>query len=288
LPELPEVETVRQGLEPLTIGRTIAQVSVKHPRALRRNAGSTAAFKKSLTGKKIQKVSRRGKYLWFEFDDSHLLLVAHLGLSGQFRPTAKNVRHERLRINFADDLPGLSFCDQRTFGALYLDEWAATTPVPSSISHIALDPFDSAFELDPVIERTRTKQVPIKAALLDQTLISGVGNIYADESLWRSKIHPLTRASALSRPRLRELFQNVNDVMSEALGSGGTTFDGLYVSVNGESGAFSQRLDAYGRGGQACRRCGKKMVREKFANRSSVRCPKCQPVPKSMPRRRAS
>jgi formamidopyrimidine-DNA glycosylase len=285
LPELPEVETVRQGLEPLTLRRTIKKVQIKHARVLRRNSSSAAAFRKSLASKTIKKVSRRGKYLWFEFEQSPQLLVAHLGLSGQFRPVSaqgQKVRHERLRITFTDDGDELAFCDQRTFGGLYLDEPAGQMQVPSSISHIALDPFDPAFELDPVIERARSKRVAIKAALLDQTLISGVGNIYADESLWRSRIHPLTRASTLTRPRLRELFRNVNDVMSEALGSGGTTFDGLYVSVNGESGSFSERLDAYGRGGKACRRCGKKLMREKFANRSSVRCPKCQPIPRSV------
>lgn len=211
--------------------------------------------------------------------------MAHLGLSGQFRPAqaGQKVPHERARIRFDDSGPDLVFCDQRTFGGLYIDEIPdsqSAAPVPASIAHIALDPFDSKYQREEVAHRIRNKNVAIKAALLDQTVVSGVGNIYADESLWRSKIHPLSRAKGLAPKRIDLLLTHVNDVLNEALGSGGTTFDGLYVSVNGESGRFSERLAAYGRGGKPCLRCGATLRREKFANRSSVRCPKCQPAPK--------
>ena len=253
--------------------------------------------------------------MWFTFDGTDACLVAHLGLSGQFRPatpghplthdaltrdrltpealTPDTLTHERARISFEDDGPDLVFCDQRTFGGLYLDEAihlqdAPSAPqpdggalVPSSICHIALDPFDPNFSPAQVIDRLRRKDVPIKAALLDQTVLSGVGNIYADESLWRSKIHPLARTKRINPSKLNQLLMTVNDVLSEALGSGGTTFDGLYVTVNGESGSFSDRLAAYGRGGKPCNRCGTILRREKYANRSSVRCPKCQPTPKA-------
>ncbi len=292
MPELPEVETVRRGLVPLCQGRTISLVKVSHPRTTRRDANQRT-FARRLKGQRIVSVERRGKYLWFTLANTNQCLVAHLGLSGQFRPavSGQKVAHERARISFDDHRPDLVFCDQRTFGGLYLDELVAQkTPagapdkqnVPSSVAHIALDPFDPKFTRQPVVDRLRQRNVAIKTALLDQTVISGVGNIYADESLWRSKIHPLTRAKRLSGRRIDELLTHVNDVLFEALGSGGTTFDGLYVSVNGESGEFSQRLAAYGRGGKPCQRCGATLRREKFANRSSVRCPKCQPAPRHL------
>lgn len=285
MPELPEVETVRKGLGPLCEGREIAGVIVYHPRAIRRDPKSKT-FGQRLVGKKISSVKRRGKYLWLTFANSSQCLVAHLGLSGQFRPARPGevVAHERVRFNFDDQMADLVFCDQRTFGALFIDDLLPASPAdiesPSLISHIALDPFDPNFAIDPVLDKFSRRNVAIKTVLLDQTVLSGVGNIYADESLWRSKIHPLTRSNHLSRKRLSVLLTHVNDVLSEALGSGGTTFDGLYVAVNGESGRFSRSLAAYGRGGQPCHRCGATLCREKFANRSSVHCPKCQPAPK--------
>jgi formamidopyrimidine-DNA glycosylase len=170
------------------------------------------------------------------------------------------------------------FVDQRTFGGLMVTELDGG--VPLEVLHIARDPLDPLFDDADFIGRLRRKDVGIKRALLDQTLISGVGNIYADEALWRTSMHYARTARNLHRTDAEALLANVRAVMSEALAEGGTSFDALYVNVNGQSGYFSRSLDAYGREGQPCRRCGSPIVREPFMNRSSFRCPTCQPRPR--------
>ena len=280
MPELPEVETVRQGLAKWVTGRRIGTVEVRHPRAIRRHVPGDVHFAAVLKGRTITDVARRGKYLWLPLDSGDAI-IAHLGMSGQLlmQPAeAEDEVHLRVRVTFADDGPQLRFVDQRTFGGLSVSEGGAE--LPDEIAHIARDPIDPLFDDELFVARLRGKHTEIKRALLDQTLISGIGNIYADEALWRAQLHGVRPTDALSRPAVRRLLAHVRDVLGEAIVAGGTTFDALYVNVNGESGYFERSLNAYGREGQPCHRCGTIMRREQFMNRSSYSCPRCQPRPR--------
>lgn len=284
MPELPEVEVVRRGLDPYVAGRLIERVDVLHPRAVRRHTPGSRAFAHALRGRTIECVSRRGKYLWFRLDDG--ALVAHLGMSGQLllpSTEARDETHLRVRIRLSDADREVRFVDQRTFGGLHVDslvEDDAGGAVPSSVAHIARDPLDPRFDDTAFSRALRRRDSGIKRSLLDQSLISGVGNIYADEALWRSRLHYDRPARLLAPADVRSLLGHVRDVMSEALAQGGTSFDSLYVNVNGESGWFDRSLDAYGREGEPCSRCGTPLVREPFMNRSSYRCPRCQRRPR--------
>jgi len=280
MPELPEVETVRAGLARWVAGRTIAEVEVRHPRAIRRHLPGSAHFAALLTGRKILDVKRRGKYLWLPLDSGDAIL-GHLGMSGQLlcQPaSAPDELHLRVRLRFTDGDPELRFVDQRTFGGLAVSEGGAD--LPAEIAHIARDPMDPEFSDAGFAAAIRAKRTEVKRALLDQTLISGVGNIYADEALWRAQLHGVRPTSALTKPAAARLLGHVRDVLSEALDSGGTSFDALYVNVNGESGYFDRSLNVYGREGEPCRRCGTPIRREAFMNRSSYYCPHCQPRPR--------
>jgi formamidopyrimidine-DNA glycosylase len=280
LPELPEVETVRRGLERWVTGRTIVEVDVRHPRAVRRHVPGPADFAAALAGRTVTGVRRRGKYLWLPLDDDAALL-GHLGMSGQLlvQPAhAPDETHLRIRFTFGDGGPQLRFVDQRTFGGLSVSPGGAV--LPEEIAHIALDPLDPSFVDESFVTALRRKRTGVKRALLDQTLISGVGNIYADEALWRARLHGTRPTEALTRPRARALLAEVRGVLTEALGAGGTSFDALYVNVNGESGYFDRSLAVYGRAGEPCCRCGTPIRREAFMNRSSYWCPRCQPRPR--------
>ncbi|MFD7440616.1 bifunctional DNA-formamidopyrimidine glycosylase/DNA-(apurinic or apyrimidinic site) lyase [Streptomyces sp. NPDC059909] len=293
MPELPEVEVVRRGLETWVAGRVVAEVQVLHPRAVRRHLGGAEDFAARLKGHRIGPAQRRGKYLWLPLEDSGDAVLGHLGMSGQLlvQPeAAADEKHLRIRVRFADDLATeLRFVDQRTFGGLSVHD---TTPegLPEAIAHIARDPLDPRFDDDAFVTSLRLRRTTVKRALLDQSLISGVGNIYADEALWRAKLHYDRPTATLTRPRAAELLGHARDVMNAALDAGGTSFDSLYVNVNGESGYFDRSLDAYGREGEPCRRCGTLMRRRPWMNRSSYFCPRCQRPPRvaSSPPRVAS
>ncbi|MBK7821547.1 MAG: bifunctional DNA-formamidopyrimidine glycosylase/DNA-(apurinic or apyrimidinic site) lyase [Tessaracoccus sp.] len=272
MPELPEVEVVRRGLETHAKGRTIEAVRVLHPRPVRTHAVGPDGFARDLAGRTVDHVRRRGKYLWLELGDD--ALVVHLGMSGQFRINAPGdplPPHTRA-LFLLDDGAELRFVDQRMFGGLDWRPGQGACPV----GHVALDPFDPAFEAADVGRRLRTRRTAVKRALLDQRLVSGIGNIYADETLWRSKIHFETPSDELGPRQAVSLIRTATDVMAEALAQGGTSFDALYVNVNGESGHFDRSLDAYGQEGEPCRRCGTAIVRRPFMNRSSFFCPRCQ------------
>ena len=281
MPELPEVETVRRGLASHVLNQPISDVQVLHERAVRRSPTPLAPL---LTGQQFTKVSRRGKFLWLPMSDGDHALVAHLGMSGQLLlldAAADPGPHLRVRIAFSDRIPELRFVDQRTFGWLAIDELVpddASGRIPSIAAHIARDPLDPLFDDEVFITRTRAKDTQIKRALLDQSLISGVGNIYADEALWRARLHGRRPTGGISKPKLRELLHHIRDVMTDALAEGGTSFDDLYVNVNGESGYFERSLNAYGQEGEPCGRCGRAIRREAFMNRSSYFCPRCQPL----------
>jgi formamidopyrimidine-DNA glycosylase len=281
MPELPEVEVVRRGLAAHATGRTISAVRVHHPRAVRRHEAGPADLTARLLGTQVTGTGRRGKYLWLTLDDGSALVV-HLGMSGQMLlGEVPNENHLRIAA-LLDDGTALSFVDQRTFGGWMLADLVTVdgTEVPIPVAHLARDPLDPKFNRDGVVTVLRRKHSEIKRQLLDQTVVSGIGNIYADEALWRARINGARPASSLTRAKLGELLDAAADVMTDALGQGGTSFDSLYVNVNGESGYFERSLDAYGREGEPCRRCGAVMRREKFMNRSSFYCPKCQPRPR--------
>ena len=280
MPELPEVETVRRGLEQHVAGRTVAEAAVLHPRAVRRHLAGAADFEAALRGRLIGSARRRGKYLWIPVGEDALL--AHLGMSGQFltgdqeRPLSP---HVRVRFTFTDGGPDLRFTDQRTFGHVSLVLGGAELPAP--IAHIAPDPLEDAFDEAVLTARLRQRRTGIKRALLDQSLISGVGNIYADEALWRARLHWARPTETLTKPAVGRLLDAVREVLTEALDAGGTSFDALYINVNGESGYFDRGLAVYGRAGQPCPRCGTPVRRESFMNRSSYSCPACQPRPRN-------
>jgi formamidopyrimidine-DNA glycosylase len=281
MPELPEVEVVRRGLAAHVTGRTITAVRVHHPRAVRRHEAGPADLTARLLDARITGTGRRGKYMWLTLHDGSALVV-HLGMSGQMLlGEVPNANHLRI-ATLLDDGTALSFVDQRTFGGWMLADLVTVdgTDVPMPVAHLARDPLDPKFNRDGVVTVLRRKHSEIKRQLLDQTVVSGVGNIYADEALWRAKVNGARLASSLTRAKLGELLDAAADVMTDALGEGGTSFDSLYVNVNGESGYFDRSLDAYGREGEPCQRCGAVMRREKFMNRSSYYCPKCQPRPR--------
>jgi formamidopyrimidine-DNA glycosylase len=291
VPELPEVEVVRRGLEAHVVGRHMTAVRVHHLRSVRRHDAGPGDLTARLLGSKITGTGRRGKFLWLVLDgDSEGVqaLVVHLGMSGQML-LGEVARTEHLRIaTLLDDGTALSFVDQRTFGGWMLADLVDVdgSEVPEPVAHIARDPLDPRFDRDAVVAVLRRKHSEIKRQLLDQTVVSGIGNIYADEALWRAKVNGARLAEKLSKPTLAAILDHATDVMTDALGEGGTSFDSLYVNVNGESGYFDRSLDAYGREGEPCRRCGAPMQRDKFMNRSSHYCPRCQPKPRQpRPRR---
>jgi formamidopyrimidine-DNA glycosylase len=278
VPELPEVETVRDGLARHVVGRTVESVAVLHPRPVRRDHRGPTGFATALTGRRFEAARRRGKYLWLPLDNGDALL-GHLGMSGQLlvQPVDHpDERHLRVRIGLGDR--ELRFVDQRMFGGLAVSEDGAE--LPPEIAHIARDPFDPEFDDDLFVAKVRRRTAGIKRLLLDQTLISGVGNIYADEALWHAQVHGDRPGERLRVVDVRRVLAEARAVMGAALVAGGTSFDALYVNVNGESGYFDRSLHAYGREGEACDRCGTAIRRVEFMNRSSFFCPRCQPVPR--------
>jgi formamidopyrimidine-DNA glycosylase len=297
VPELPEVETVRRGLAGVALDRPITSVEVHGPRTVRRHLTGPKDFTARLVDRRFLAACRRGKYLWLPVspapsalvagpqprsEDGELCLVAHLGMSGQFLAVPAGMPlspHLGARFVFADGDPELWFVDQRTFGGLLLDE--LVDGVPASVAHIARDPVDPLFDRAAVFAAMRRRRTGIKRALLDQSLVSGIGNIYADEALWRARLHYARATDGLRRPQLEALFDAVDEVLADAIRAGGTSFDTLYVAVNGESGWFERSLEVYGREGEPCSRCGAAIRREAFMNRSSYRCPRCQPTPRN-------
>ncbi len=326
MPELPEVEVVRRGLVSWVRGRTITSVDVLDPRSLRRHALGPEDFAGNLEGARVLDVVRRGKFLWMPLADTPapagngdpsgepvpsgepapaVALMAHLGMSGQLLMQDPGVPDEkhlkvRLRLSAADGMPDqLRFVDQRIFGGLFLTSLIPTddggpgglaeTPLPliaEEASHIARDPLDPFFSFDTFYRRLRARKTGLKRALLDQGLVSGIGNIYADEALWKAQLHYARPTDTLRRADALRLLDAAREVMTDALAAGGTSFDSLYVNVNGASGYFDRSLNAYGREGQECKRCAAAgrvslMKREQFMNRSSYTCPVCQPRPRN-------
>ncbi|PIE21601.1 MAG: DNA-formamidopyrimidine glycosylase [Arachnia propionica] len=276
MPELPEVESVRIGVASHVAGRAIVRTDVLHPRAIRRHEAGVDSFRAGSEQRRVDAVRRKGKYLWLAMGTDALLI--HLGMSGQLRiHRPQDVRHHHTRIVFdLDNETQLRFVDQRTFGGMQIVEGGAEDPVP----HIALDPFHPDYSEAVAAERLRQRKTGVKRALLDQKLVSGIGNIYADEALWRAKLHYDYPCDRLSQQQAVQLLAETKQVMTAALAAGGTSFDALYVNVNGDSGYFGRDLNVYGRVDRPCHRCGTTIVRRRFTNRSSYLCPRCQPRPR--------
>ncbi|HPU02710.1 MAG TPA: bifunctional DNA-formamidopyrimidine glycosylase/DNA-(apurinic or apyrimidinic site) lyase [Rhodoglobus sp.] len=303
MPELPEVEVVRAGLAPAVSGAGVASVTVYDERSLRRHDGPSEDFIDRLTGRRMLVPERRGKFLWIPLADSVVgpvetrpantvgeistgsiteALVVHLGMSGQvlLRDQSTDDALTRIRLDL-DTGYRLNFVDQRIFGSMAIDTLVPTVDhpdqlVPSQVAHIARDLVDPLFDDRRFLAALKRKNTTIKRALLDQTLVSGIGNIYADESLWGARIHYDQPTASLSRPRAVALLAELRAVLAQALAEGGTSFDTQYLNVNGQSGYFAHSLKAYGQHGKPCPRCGTPMVREQFMNRGSHFCPRCQ------------
>lgn len=286
VPELPEVEVVRRGVAAHVVGRTLTGVQLFGHRVARRHVPGPIDLADRLRGRSVIGARRRGKYLWLELDGAVEALVIHLGMSGQLlveAPDSPREKHAHAVFDLSDGRQ-LRFVDQRTFGGLQLvslvpDPFGPGS-VPDIIGHISPDPLEGAFDQQVVSRAMRRRRTQLKRALLDQSLISGIGNIYADEALWRARLHGERPTDRLTAAAVREVLDHAAEVMTESLGRGGTSFDSLYVSVNGASGYFERSLNAYGRQGKPCRRCGTLMVRESFMNRSSFSCPRCQRRPR--------
>lgn len=329
MPELPEVETVRDGLARHVLGRTVVDVAVRRDYSVRRHEGGPGDFAARLTGRRLEAAVRRGKFLWLLLDEGSGrgddALMAHLGMSGQLLvrgpaagpapvvrtapvdapvatpvdPVAEPgpagwVDHPHLRVRLAlDDGSALDFVDQRTFGHLSVPDLVPTPDghpggqgsarpvVPAPVAHIARDLLDPALDRAALVEAVRLRRTGLKRALLDQTLVSGVGNIYADEGLWRARLHYARPTDTLRRPEVQRALDGAAEVMTAALAAGGTSFDALYVNVNGASGYFDRSLAVYGQEGRPCPRCGTPVRRDEFMNRSSYTCPRCQPRPRN-------
>lgn len=292
MPELPEVETVRDGLARHVLGRTVTAVSVSRDYSVRRHTGGPLDFAGLLTGRRLDAAVRRGKFLWLLLDDQDLALMAHLGMSGQLLVRTEPVDHPHLRVRLTLDDGYLDFVDQRTFGHLSVPDLVPTTDgapggrgsdravLPEPVAHIARDLLDPVLDDDALAAAVRRRKTGLKRALLDQTLVSGIGNIYADEGLWRAQLHYARPTDTLRVAEAERALAGAREVMTEALAQGGTSFDALYVNVNGASGYFDRSLKVYGQEGRPCPRCGTPIRRDEFMNRSSFSCPHCQRRPR--------
>ena len=300
MPELPEVEVVRAGLQPAVTDALVTGVEIFDERSLRRHVPAAGSFAEQLSGRRILAAVRRGKFLWLPLDSSRALVI-HLGMSGQVllrTPGAALDRMVRIRLTLEHPTHGelwVNFVDQRIFGSMAVDEMGPTGDgfsggysgsleadaawrhrIPSQVAHIARDPIDPSFSSSAFFAALARKNTGIKRALLDQNLISGIGNIYADEALFAARIHYEQPAASLSPAKARTLLAAVRTILQRALAEGGTSFDAQSGQVNGQSGYFAHSLEAYGRQGTPCSRCGTPIVREQFMNRGSHFCPHCQ------------
>ncbi len=288
MPELPEVETVRSGLAANVLGATISDVNVFENRSIRQHDKGKKDFQSQLVGNKILSANRRGKFMWLQLQNENRddALVIHLGMSGQVLLHKTSELEKHARVVF--DLQGkrnkqltMRFVDQRMFGGMFLDSLIQTPEgdfLPSRVTHIARDLFDPFVDDDKIVAEILKRKAGIKSLLLNQSIVSGVGNIYADEALWQTKLHYLTPGSRLKSSQVSQTLSALREIMQKAIAAGGTSFDEQYVRVNGESGWFEVELNAYGQEGEPCARCGRQIVREAWANRSSHRCPRCQPA----------
>jgi formamidopyrimidine-DNA glycosylase len=271
VPELPEVETIRRDLEPLLTGRTItrAWISDNAPRLVQ--LITPEEFCRQLTGRRIEGLSRRGKYLILDLDRG-LMWVVHLRMTGRFQHHTDGCPDSPyLRAQFElDDGSRVCFIDLRKFGMMWVvDDWALVNP------DIGPEPLEDAFDLGAFRAALTRRSAPIKSVLLDQTVLAGVGNIYADEALFAARVRPTKAANALSRPAVARLFQGVRDVLHLALGDRGSSFRD-YVDGAGREGGHQLNVKVFRRTGEPCYVCGSEIRRTRVGGRSTHYCPRCQ------------
>lgn len=276
MPELPEVETVRRGLTRLVQGATIAHVEVRYPKMVTPDAD---VFTAELISRKIERIDRRGKYLLFRFSGD-LTMVSHLRMEGKYdvQPEGSPVsKHTHVIFHLTDNRE-LRYTDTRKFGRMQLVPTGEETTLAPSLGKLGPEPTAETLTLAYMIKIFGKSHKVVKPFLLDQTRIAGLGNIYADEVLWLSKINPLTPVDTLTPSQLSELRQNIIDEMALAIGGHGTTVHSFSTAF-GEAGQFQNQLHVYGQEGEPCERCGTKLVKIKVAQRGTHFCPHCQPLP---------
>lgn len=276
MPELPEVETVRRGLTRLVQGATIAHVEVRYPKMVTPDAD---VFTAELISRKIERIDRRGKYLLFRFSGD-LTMVSHLRMEGKYdvQPEGSPVsKHTHVIFHLTDNRE-LRYTDTRKFGRMQLVPTGEETTLAPSLGKLGPEPTAETLTLAYMVKIFGKSHKVVKPFLLDQTRIAGLGNIYADEVLWLSKINPLTPVDTLTPSQLSELRQNIIDEMALAIGGHGTTVHSFSTAF-GEAGQFQNQLHVYGREGEPCERCGTELVKIKVAQRGTHFCPHCQPLP---------
>lgn len=273
MPELPEVETIRGTLEGLVLQKKIKDVSIFWPNIIK-HPDDTEAFRMLLRDETIEKIARRGKFLLFYLTD--YVLVSHLRMEGKYRvvPTEEEIdKHTHVVFHFTDGTD-MRYNDVRKFGTMHVFPIGEESEV-KPLNQLGPDPFEAAYTVDYLQGKlSRTRRV-IKAVLLDQTVIAGLGNIYVDEVLFLAKIHPETRANTLSVERVETIWQYAQEVLQKAVDQGGTTIRS-YVDGEGEMGMFQQQLFAYGQEGEPCKHCHSEIEKIKVAGRGTHICPTCQ------------
>lgn len=274
MPELPEVETVRRGLNSLIKGRTINNVEIYYDKII---IGSVADFQSNLVGAKILDVGRRAKYLLFHFDNN-LTMISHLRMEGKYQVRASRFDFDKhVHIVFhLDDGRFLGYRDVRKFGKMQLVPTAEELQV-KSLAALGPEPLTQAYTLASLHQGLKQRKKSIKATLLDQHVVSGLGNIYVDEVLWRAKIHPEEPANKLTEQQISDLYLMINDEIKTAIDAGGTTVRS-YVDAMGHEGNFQLQLHVYNQKGHYCERCGTIIKKIKVAGRGTHFCPQCQTI----------
>lgn len=273
MPELPEVETIRKTLARLIIGKEIADVTVHWPKIIN-YPDDVEHFRIRLIGEKIKKMERRGKFLLFYL--TNYVLVSHLRMEGKYRVVQESEpvdKHTHVIFHFTDQTE-LRYNDVRKFGTMHLFKIGKEFTIPP-LDKLGPDPFGKLYTLEYLAEKLRKTTRMIKAALLDQTIIAGLGNIYVDEVLFLSRIHPETRANLLSEDEVNIIWENARHVLEAAVEQGGTTIRS-YVDGEGEMGMFQQQLYVYAQTGKPCQTCGAEIIKLKVAGRGTHICPACQ------------
>jgi formamidopyrimidine-DNA glycosylase len=274
VPELPEVETVRATLEPALVGRRLERVEIGDPRVTRPVDPDEIALE--LQGEVVDVVERRGKYLVFRFRSGRVLLI-HLRMTGSLRHTRNGILEDdpyRRAVVSLDDGSDITYRDVRRFGT-----WVLLEPEEEAeylLQRLGEEPLGNRFTTAALAARLRGRRAPLKAALLDQRAAAGLGNIYADEALWRARIHPLRPAGSLEAGELRRLHRSIRDALRAGIARQGTTLRD-YRTPNGDAGSMQDELRVYGREGEPCPRCGAAITKTRAGGRGTWLCPRCQP-----------
>jgi formamidopyrimidine-DNA glycosylase len=273
MPELPEVETVRTQLEPVLTGRRFERVEIRDPRLVRPYEPAEVAAE--LEGERVAAVERRGKYLIVRFESDRVLLV-HLRMTGSLRHSGEGLDEDphRRAVVRLDDGSDIAYRDVRRFGT-----WLVLEPgelAPYLATRVGDEPLDALFTAARLGERLAKRRAPIKAALLDQRTLAGMGNIYVDEALWRARINPLRPAESLDRNELRRLHKAIRATLEAGIARQGSTLRD-YALPDGGSGSMQDELKVYGRGGEPCDRCGTPIAKTRLGGRGTWFCPRCQP-----------